>query len=73
MEVYWNIVPVLYVLDILLVVDEFLAVERVQEHHARVWLDWWISDKELENAHQGYAVLELCVDLRCYLGPIIVI
>lgn len=63
MKIYWDVVSVLNVLNILLVVDEFLTIERVQEHHTRIRLSWWICNEELEDAHQGNAVLELSIDL----------
>jgi hypothetical protein len=51
MQINWNIVAILHILNILLVMNEFLTIERIEKHHSRVWLVVLIDKVQFENAH----------------------
>ena len=51
MQINWNIVAILHILNILLVMNEFLTIKRIEKHHSRVWLIVLIDKVQFENAH----------------------
>lgn len=66
LQVIRHIVLILNMMNMLQIVEVFLTVDRVQEHHLGVRLLLSITDEQLANAHYGDAISEDLADLRHY-------